>query len=120
MEKFRHIWKECIADEAALSLKLVAVSFPDLGDDTGLSLAAMNAVMEMGAAHISVAATGTAVDGVGGVGGLGAGGALETGGETRRRCRDDGSDRALNVWQVYTFTRQSSSESFSLLRDQRH
>lgn len=33
---------------AARSLKLVAVSFPDLGDDTGLAIAAMNAVMEMG------------------------------------------------------------------------
>lgn len=49
LERFRQTWEESVADAvAARSLKLVAVSFPDLGVDTGLAIAAMNAVMEMG------------------------------------------------------------------------
>lgn len=75
---------------AATSLKLVAVSFPDLGEDTGLAVAAMSSVMDMDGMSAAAAAAG-----VGGVGVArdGNGGIIETATELK-------GGGLLNVWQV--------------------
>lgn len=46
MARFRDLWEGSVAATAVQSLKLVAVSFPDLGADTGLAVAAMSSVMD--------------------------------------------------------------------------
>ncbi|CAN0117539.1 unnamed protein product, partial [Scytosiphon promiscuus] len=46
LARFKDLWQECIAAAASQPrFKVVAVSFPDLGEDTALALASMGAVM---------------------------------------------------------------------------
>lgn len=89
LEHFRRLWEESVAVAAATSLKLVAVSFPDLGEDTGLAVAAMNGVMDMDEMPAAAA------DGVGegGVAGDGKGKIIKTATELK-------GGGLLNVWQV--------------------
>ncbi|CAN0389697.1 unnamed protein product [Pylaiella littoralis] len=47
LARFRDLWEGCIASAASRSgFKVVAVSFPDLGEDTGLAVATMGALMD--------------------------------------------------------------------------
>eukprot|EP00904_Undaria_pinnatifida_P009468 jgi/Undpi1/5651/HiC_scaffold_2.g00925.m1 len=86
---FRDLWENSVADAAAGSLKLVAVSFPDLGDDTGLTVAAMNAVM-------NIPIGGTVEAEVGAVGD----GRSELQGAAGDDTIEATPARALNVWQT--------------------
>lgn len=80
MPRFCELWRESIAAApAARSLKVVAVSFPDLGADTGLAIVAMDAAM-----GIAGTSAGAGRDGGGGDDGSEEGGKAET----------------INVWQV--------------------
>ncbi len=103
------MWEGCVAEAASRPrFKVVAVSFPDLGRDTGLAVAAMGAVMDGNGAPRG--------DG-GGWGGAesgtarraaGAGGGQEGGGDADAAAGGGGGGaapaapvgRALNVWQV--------------------
>lgn len=123
LARFREVWEGCVAAAASKPrFKVVAVSFPDLGDDTGLAIAAMGAVMVMDGGGQA------GKRGASGDRGVGEGSAQEEegGGEERERGREEGEEkdgavaaaavgeqreavgmgvppaggRALNVWQV--------------------
>ncbi|CAM9997296.1 unnamed protein product [Ectocarpus sp. 8 AP-2014] len=92
LASFRELWGECVAAAASRpQFKVVAVSFPDLGDNTGLAVATMGAVMDSG--------PGREGQGGGGEGSEAAsartrGTDFEVAGEQRIE------GRALNVWQT--------------------
>lgn len=121
LARFREVWEGCVAAAASRPrFKVVAVSFPDLGDDTGLAIAAMGAVMAMDGGDRA----GTI--GGGGEGVVSEGPAEEKKKEKRERRQEEGGvnhttpaaaaaavrekrgaaamppagGRALNVWQV--------------------
>lgn len=93
LARFRELWEESVADAAARSLKLVAVSFPDLGADTGLAVHAMNAVMSVPISRTVEEDLGGVKDGRAGLQGATGDGTVEA---TPARA-------ALNVWQVQMF-----------------
>lgn len=82
LARFRSVWEESVAEAAAQSLRLVAVSFPDLGINTGLTITAMDVIM-------------TGVDD---------GAAVKEGGysvgDRGETVDDQAAHRPLNVWQV--------------------
>lgn len=111
LSRFREVWEGCVADAASRPrFKVVAVSFPDLGPDTGLAVAAMGAVMDGNGAGgdgergaVSVGSTATA----GKRGGEGGGEndiddavATAAGGDGDAAHEVPAAGRALNVWQV--------------------
>ena len=94
IRRFQYLWEESIAAAASDSLKLVAVSFPDLGSNMGLTLAAMNAIMGLDGASAKAVGKSEATHSGGGSGQSGVD--VETVG---------GAGQALNVWQVRAVTR---------------
>ncbi|CAN0086901.1 unnamed protein product, partial [Ascophyllum nodosum] len=89
IRRFQYLWEESIAAAASDSLKLVAVSFPDLGSNMGLTLAAMNAIMGLDGASAKAVSKSEATHSGGGSGQYGVD--VETVG---------GAGQALNVWQT--------------------
>lgn len=92
VEHFRVLWKESIAAAAEQSLRLVAVSFPDLGADTGPTIVTMNNIM--------------GIDGSAEERGLGEWESMEGGGA----ATGGRAPRALNVWQVVYVDRSGRVE----------
>ncbi|CAM9644696.1 unnamed protein product, partial [Choristocarpus tenellus] len=79
-ERFQELWESIGA--AASRLKLVAVSFPDLGEDTNLAMSTMNTVMHGNGRDIW--------------------GLRGECGSSGRSCgvKDEGGAQALNIWQT--------------------
>lgn len=89
LARFQDLWEGCIAAAASRSgFKVVAVSFPDLGENTGLAVAAMGALMDNNGAGEREGE------------GEGEAGTAERAAEVNTFGGGEAVGRVLNVWQV--------------------